>query len=409
MKKIVLLLLFITTASFAQDNIIIKNFDSYELNTKRIVKIYLPPAYEENKDNTYPVAVVFDAEYLFDLYVANSKLFASKGKAPEQIIVGVFQNQGDERYTDCDYSIDTGLPNKESTKFYGFIKNELIGYIEDNYRTSLFKTIVGNTITANFINYFFIDKDPIFNAYISINPSYAPEITQRLELKSQAIESDFYYYLCTGNYNKEKRRKPINDVNNLLKLSDNEFFKYKFDDFSNSTKTASIGQAIPSAMGFIFELYAAISQKEYDQEIADLSPAEAIEFLEKKYVEIEYLYGSNLKIRESDIYKIESIILDKEDGNYLEEFGKMINRLYPDSPLGDYYIGRYYETGYDYRKALKYYKNGYAKIGADNPNADDYYANIERVLDKKRLEKLGYPVEEENKEEKAEEPDNNNN
>jgi len=408
MKNIVLALLFISTAAIAQDNIILKNFDSFELNTNRIVKIYLPPSYEENKESTYPVTLVFDAEYLFDLYVANSKLFASKNKAPEQIIVGIYQNQEDERYTDCDYSVDTGLPNKESTKFYGFIQNELIGYIEDNYRTSLFKTIVGNTITANFINYFFLEKDPVFNAYININPSYAPNLNERLELKSQSLESDFYYYLCSGNYNKEKKRKPINEVHNLLKLSDNEHFNYKFDDFSNSTKTASIGQAIPSAMGLIFELYAAISQKEFDEVIADLSPAEAIEFLEKKYVEIEYLYGSNLKIRESDIYKIESIILDKEDGNYLEEFGKMINRLYPDSPLGDYYIGRYYETGYDYRKALKYYKNGYAKIGSDNPNADDYYANIERVLDKKRMEKLGYPVEEENNEEKNEEPENNN-
>ena len=409
MKKNLLLLLFISTFAFAQEKIIIKEFDSYELDTKRNVKIYLPQSYEENKESTYPVAIVFDAEYLFDLYVANAKLFASKNKAPEQIIVGVFQNQGDERYTDCDYSIDTGLPNKESTQFYGFIKNELIGYLEDNYRTSLFKTIVGNTITANFINYFFIDKDPIFNAYININPSYAPNLTERLELKSQALESNFYYYLCSGNYNKEKRRKPINDVHNLLKLSDNEHFNYKFDNFSNSTKTASIGQAIPSAFGFIFELFAAISQKEYDEEIADLSPAEAIEFLEKKYVEIEYLYGSNIKIRESDIYKIESIVLDKENGNYLEEFGKMINRLYPDSPLGDYYIGRYYETGYDYRKALKYYKNGYAKIGSDNPNADAYYANIERVLDKKRMEKLGYPVEEENNNENNEEPQDNNN
>lgn len=408
MKNIVLALLFISTAAIAQDNIILKNFDSFELNTNRIVKIYLPPSYEENMESTYPVTLVFDAEYLFDLYVANSKLFANKNKAPEQIIVGIYQNQEDERYTDCDYSVDTGLPNKESTKFYGFVQNELIGYIEDNYRTSLFKTIVGNTITANFINYFFLDKDPVFNAYININPSYAPNLNQRLELKSQSLESDFYYYLCSGNYNIEKRRKPINEVHNLLKLSDNEHFNYKFDDFPNSTKTASIGQAIPSAMGLIFELYAAISQKEFDEVIADLSPAEAIEFLEKKYVEIEYLYGSNLKIRESDIYKIESIILDKEDGNYLEEFGKMINRLYPDSPLGDYYIGRYYETGYDYRKALKYYKNGYAKIGSDNPNADDYYANIERVLDKKRMEKLGYPVEEENNEEKNEEPENNN-
>jgi len=408
MKKIVLLILFISSVGFAQDKIILKTLDSYGLNAKRLVKIYLPPSYEENNENTYPVAVVFDAEYLFDLYVANAKLFASKNKAPEQIIIGVFQNQGDERYTDCDYSIDTGLPNKESTEFYGFIKNELIGYVEDNYRTSLFKTIVGNTITANFINYFFIDNDPLFNAYININPSYAPNLNERLELKSQALESDFYYYLCSGTYNKEKRRKPINEVHNLLKLSDNDFFNYKFYDFSNSTKTASIGQSIPSALGFIFELFAAISQKEYNEEIADLSPAEAIEFLEKKYVEIEYLYGSNIKIRESDIYKIESIILDKEDGNYLEEFGKMINRLYPGSPLGDYYIGRYYETGYDYRKALKYYKNGYAKIGSDNPNANDYYANIERVLDKKRMEKLGIPLEEENNDEKNEEPDNNN-
>ena len=83
----------------------------------------------------------------------------------------------------------------------------------------------------------------------------------------------------------------------------------------------------------------------------------------------------------------------------------MILRLYPNSPIGDYYIGMYYETGYDYRKALKYYKNGYAKIGSDNPNADAYYANVERVLDKQRSEKLGFPVGEEIEED---EDDNNN-
>jgi hypothetical protein len=93
---------------------------------------------------------------------------------------------------------------------------------------------------------------------------------------------------------------------------------------------------------------------------------------------------------------IESIIIDKNNGDYLEEFGKMINRMYPDSPMGDYYIGLYYETGYDFKKALKYYKNGYAKIGSDNPNADAYYQNIERVLEKRRAEKLGLPYGEEN-------------
>jgi predicted alpha/beta superfamily hydrolase len=395
MKKIVLILLFISTLGFSQDNIIYKKFDSYQLNTERILKIYLPDSYETEKEGTYPVAVVFDSEFLFDVYVANSKLFALRGKAPEQIVVGILQNQDEERYADCDYSTDSGLPNQDSSKFYGFIRDELLAYIDDNYRTSLFKAIVGNTITANFINYFFLETSPVFNAYININPSYAPNMHEKLELKSQSLDSDYFYYLSTGNFNTDKRKKGINEVHNLLKLSENEKFNYRFDDFSSSSKTASIGQSIASSMGFIYELFAAISQKEFDEVVAELTPGEAIEYLEKKYVEIEYLYGSNVKIRESDIYKIEPIIIDKANGDYLEEFGKMIMRLYPESPLGDFYIGMYHETGFDYRKALKNYKNGYAKIGSDNPNADAYYANIERILDKQRSEKLGFPVGEE--------------
>jgi len=403
MKKLFFLLFLIPFIGFSQSTITYKSFNSTLLNSERTLKIYLPDSYETQKENTYPVAIVFDAEYLFDIYVANAKLFAAREKAPEQIVVGIFQNQDDERYTDCDYSVDTGLPNEVSSKFYGFIRDEILPYIEDNYRTSLFRTIVGNSLTANFTNYFFLESQPIFNAYININPSYAPDMNVKLEAKSQSLNDEFYYYLSFGNYNKDKNKTEINNVHNLLKLSEYELFNYKYDDFSNSTKTASIGQSIPSAIGFIFKVFAAISQVEFDTQIADLEPAEAIEYLEKKYVEIEYLYGSNVKVRESDIYKIESIIIDKANGDYLEEFGKMINRLYPDSPLGDYYIGLYYETGYDYKKALKYYKNGYAKIGSDNPNADAYYANIERVLGKKRAEKLGYEVEEEPIEDESEE------
>lgn len=401
MKKIVFILLIISSFAYSQDNIIFKRYNSFELNTERILKIYLPDSYETETDNTYPVTIVFDGEYLFDVYVANAKLFASRNKAPEQIVVGIFQNQNEERYIDCDYSTDTGLPNEDSTKFYKFVREELLNYIDDNFRTSLFKTLVGNTITANFANYFFLENSSAFNAYININPSYAPQMNERIEAKSQSLNEVIFYYLSSGNFNHEKRLEAINNVHNLLKLSENEKLKYKYDDFSNSTKTASIGQAIPSAMGFIFELFAPISKKEFDNNIADLTPSEAIMYLEKKYVEIDYLYGSNVKVRESDIFIMEPIIMDKENGDYLEEFGKMILRLYPESPMGDYYIGYYYETGYDYRKALKHYKNGYAKIGSDNPNSDGYFENVERILAKQRAEKLGYTIGDEVGEEES--------
>ena len=154
MKKLVVLLFLFSSLIQAQDNIIFKKFNSFNLNDERILKIYVPESFKENDKNTYPVTVIFDGEFLFDVYLANTKLFASRDKAPEQIVVGVFQNQNDERYSDCDYSVDTGLPNEESSKFYGFVRDELLPYLDNNYPTSLFKTIMGNTLTANFANYF---------------------------------------------------------------------------------------------------------------------------------------------------------------------------------------------------------------------------------------------------------------
>ncbi len=364
-----------------------------ELNNNRILKIHVPDSYKEDSTRVYPLAIVLDAEYLFDIYVANSKLFSSKDKAPEQIVVGIYQNQKNERKTDSEISVANGLLTETSSKFYKFIKNELLPHIESKYRISPFKTIVGNTITANFANFYLVEQNPPFTAFININPYFSPDINGLFQGKIPSIESNTYFYMNTGKYNGTNRDEAVNKIHYILNNVENENFVYRFDEFDNSTKISSIGQAIPAAIAHIFEMYSVISKQEFDNHISELSPGEAIEYLERKYVEIQYLFGSNLKIRQRDIFAIESIVLDKEDGAYLEEFGKMINRLYPESPIGDYYIGQYYETGNDLKRALKYYKNGYAKISSDDPNADGYYQNVERVMAKAKAKKKQYEEE----------------
>jgi hypothetical protein len=375
--------LLISSALISQ-NIQLKKFSSRELNNDRYLKIYVPPSYASDTTKLYPLAIVLDAEYLFDVYVGNSILFSAKEKAPEQIIVGIDQNQFNERYTDCAYSKENSLPTRDSEAFYRFIRSELFEYLEENYRISPFKTIVGNTLTANFINYFLIEDNPGFNAFIAINPDYAQDMPALLQQKIPSIkEENRYYYLSDGSYNPENWKTKISTTNALLESANNPKFKYKYEFFENSNAVASIGQTIPSAFAFIFDLYSAISKEEFEKNIKDLSPPDAIAYLENKYVEIDYLFGSNLKIRENDIFAIESIILDKENGDYLKDFGEMINKLYKESPIGDYYIGRYYETGGKFKQALSYYKSGYMKLPEGDPNADGYYQNIERVLQKR--------------------------
>lgn len=385
MKKLLLIsfILLISNAIFSQ-NIRTEKFDSQELENDRYLKIYIPDSYHIDSTKVYPLTIVLDAEYLFDVYVGNSILFAKKDKAPEQIIVGINQNHYNERYEDCAYSKENGMPTAESEAFYRFIRGELFNYFEENYRISPFKTIVGNTLTANFINYFLIEEYPGFNAFININPYYSIDMPTMLQNKIPTLNDEtIYYYLCDTKNNAAKRKKTIETTNTVLSNLKNSTFNYKFDAFDNSSKTASIGQAIPSALAFIFEMYSAISKEEFEKNVKDLSPPDAIAYLENKYVEIEYLFGSNLKIRERDIFAIETIILDKENGDYLKNFGEMINKLYKESPIGDYYIGRYYETGKKYKLALRYYKSGYMKLPEGDPNADGYYENIERTLDKR--------------------------
>jgi len=166
------IVLLISNALFSQ-NIQLKKFNSKELNSDRYLKIYVPPSYALDSTKLYPLTIVLDAEYLFDVYVGNSILFSAKEKAPEQIIVGINQNQYNERVKDCSYSKENSLPTADSEAFYRFIRSELFNYFEENYRISPFKTIVGNTLSANFINYFLIEDNPGFNAYVAINPYYA--------------------------------------------------------------------------------------------------------------------------------------------------------------------------------------------------------------------------------------------
>ena len=380
MKKIIfgLFLVGFINSSFSQ--ITSKNFESKILLQYRTLKIYVPPSYEIDATKIYPLTIILDAEDLFDVYVANAKLLARKQEAPEQIIVGI--SQIESRTEDCAYDAISSLPTSFSSDFQLFINLELLPFIDDEYRLSPFKAIVGRSLTANFINYFFIQDKPVFNAYININPSYAEGMASYIKNTIPNINLPTYYYMSSGSYNSKDKQANISGIFSLLDTYKNPFINYKLDVFNEVTYSTSLGLSIPSALAYIFKMYGPITKEEYDTKISKMTPPEAIAYLEKKYVEIEYFFGTDIQIRQKDILRIEPLIMDTLDGDYLNEFGKMIIRLYPDSPLGYYYIGQYYETGNSLKKAIKYYKIGYSKIDENDPNLDAFYVNIERVMKK---------------------------
>ncbi|PQJ77712.1 alpha/beta hydrolase-fold protein [Polaribacter porphyrae] len=360
---------------------ILKGIESDILETTRDIRIYIPAGYEKDSIKNYPLAIVLDEEYLFDTYVGNSILFAKKDKAPKQIIVGVKMEE--TKGKDISFDKNTGKLTTSANYFYEFLRDEVLFYMESNYRTSPFVSFVGQGYSANIVSHFLKENTPFINSFVCINPSFSDFIVNEISFynlpKFSKEDNTFYFYTNNSSSFSQAKQVKIDQVQKAIASFDIKNFNVINDNITTVSSISAIGEAVPRAMTKLFEIYSAITKEEYDEKIKDLSPIDAIAYLEDKYLEIEFLFGTNLGIRERDIYAIESIIIEKENGDRLRDFGKMILKRFPSSPLGEYYIGRYYEEGKMFKRALKYYKVGYGKMDPSDPNADAYYENILRL------------------------------
>ncbi|MBL4642068.1 MAG: hypothetical protein JKY44_00615 [Flavobacteriaceae bacterium] len=384
--KFPLLLLLLFCVSLFGQKKITKKYESEELQDIRTIQIHLPKGYERDSTTNYPLTIVLDSEYLYDLYVGNSKLFSHTDRAPKQIVVGIEMAETRLKDASIDETRKSSL-TADSRSFLNFIKEELLPYIEGNYKTSPFLTIVGNGISANLLTHFLRDDTPIFNSYVCLNPTFSPDISTHMQSynlsKLGTIDNTYYFYMNDSQFIGEDKKQQVSALNTYLQTLNIKNFNIKYDLTECSPSNISaIGEAIPRALNKIFEIYSGISKEEFETKIKDLSPLDAIAYLENKYIEIDYLFGANLGIREIDIIAIESIIIDKENGDHLKTYGEMILNLYPFSPLGHYYLGRYFESGQNWRRALQEYRLGYGKMDPADPNADKFYQNVQRMLKK---------------------------
>lgn len=379
-----LLIFFSISLTFGQKTIF-KKYNSEVLNDTRNLTIYLPKNYDKDSISNFPLAIVLDGHKLFDLYVGASNYYAELDQAPEQIIVGI--DMKESRNKDAGYDMINGNLDNNSENFYRFIRDEMIPYIEASYKTSPFLTIVGESLTANYITHFLKEEYSIFNAYICLNPTLSNAIKNQIESYTleelSSKDNTFYFYLSSNPFSNDKKKEKIKNFGEFIKSYEIDNFNVVFDELKSSPSSSSaIGEGIFRAFTKVFEIYSGITKTEYNEKVKNLSPPEAISYLEIKYLDIEFLFGTNLGIRKADVFAIEDIILDKEGGDYLDDFGKMILKLFPTSEMGHYYLGKYYESGKDFKRALQQYRLGYGKMNPRDPNADLFYQNVERLMNK---------------------------
>ena len=335
---------------------IYEEISSSKLGEERQIKIQLPRNYETNTEKTYPIFVVLDGDYLFEPVAGNVDYYSYWEDMPEAIVVGI--NQVNTRDEDCYYSDQNYLPVETGAKFFEFIGMELIPYINKNYRTANFRVIVGHGETASYLNYFLFKKEPLFHAYIALSPDLVMGMMENIPARLKEVQSKTFYYLATSTGDIKPLREDAKLLNTELSAIENKALQFSFNEFEGPTHYSLPAHAMPSALENIFYVFQPISKKEYKEQILTLETS-PVDYLLEKYQMINELFNIEKQVLINDFKAISAAIEKNESFEYYEALGKLARKEYPDTLLGHYYLGRFYEETGAPKKAMRTFRSAY--------------------------------------------------
>lgn len=330
-------------------------FESFKLQERRQVQYYIPEDY--SPDKLYPLVIVLDGERLFDQVVTISKYYSKYQGMPEVLVVGIDQEAGDLRWEDCAFEPESGLPTDKGKQFYEFIGLEIIPYMVSAYRVAPFKMFVGYDITANFGNFYLFKEQSLFNAYVSISPLLAPEMESRVPSRLSELGGPIFYHLITEGVPSEDLSRIASLDSNLKQIEkDGLYYYYDRYDAANDISVATYG--IGKAWDRTFEMFKPISPKEYREKLLP-SDEPVFSYLETKYEMIYTLFGFRKSVELNDIMAVYAGIRKKQDYASLKPLSDLCKQEYPETMLGFYFEGEYYEQMGEPKKALRTFEKAF--------------------------------------------------
>ena len=352
MKRFIYLALCLWTAIPLQGQVKEEIFESFKLQERRNVKYYIPEDY--NPELKYPLVIVLDAEYLFDQVVATSKFYSRFQGMPQTLIVGIGQGENDLRWEDCAFEESTGLPDEKGKSFFEFIGLEIVPYMVSAYNVAPFQMFVGYGITANFGNYYLFKERSIFSAFISIAPFLAPEMESRVPERIADMDQTLFYHLIVPG----DQSVQTTQLHTALSQQNRQGFHYFFDRYEGANEVSVATYGIGRAWDRTFDIFKPISPDEYREQILT-SEEPVFNYLKNKYETIETLFGFSKPVELNDIMAIYAGCRKKEDFESLKPLSDLCKKEFPDTMLGFYFEGEYYEQLGEPKKALRTFEKAF--------------------------------------------------
>ena len=361
------------------------------LNEYREFWVKLPENYNPKSEQKYPVVYLLDGyalqnvlETVYDNYWGHY--------LPHMILVGISNTSSRARdLTTSQVSMHHGGSINYETggaeTFTEFIENELIPYVDNNYLTTPYRTLIGHSYAGLFTINMLINHSHLFENYIAIDPSIEWDNQKLLKEAKEKLELEDYkqksLFISLAAEQLHMQNEEITMENIMSDTTEFTLFArsiIEFSNFASSHKKNGLNfswkvyhedlhgtvplPSIRDGLIFLFNWY----QFKYPQKYNN--PETSVEEIKRLLKNQEKIYTSHFGYTFPPM--VEELFTGY--GNMYMQMGQPVKAFlffkmnidyYPNSANAYDSMADYYVSQNDLENALKYVKKAYELSGSD--------------------------------------------
>ncbi|RZJ83099.1 MAG: hypothetical protein EOO20_23420, partial [Chryseobacterium sp.] len=217
-------------------------------------KVYVPRKWTSN--GRYPSIYINQ----YGALAENGMLVAAEinnwvNRFPETVVIEIIS--GDMKNIDFNYeSEDVG---ERGRNFIKSLKDELIPTIEKNFKTTRFRGLMGQSYSASYLNYLFVNEPGIFNAYVSFSPEKIEggksKFTVSPALQHYYNQNPTMFYIAAAGGDLDRRKNYALDMKKTVSILDSVNFRFKYELFDQADHNSIVSFATLPSLKFIFGIY----------------------------------------------------------------------------------------------------------------------------------------------------------
>ena len=342
------LILFIIFAFFSlihsqeksSDNIVGKNYGikSDQLNELINIQVFLPKGYNENENQKYDTFYVLDG--CDNYYSALSSLdkLSKYNYTPSFIVVSIVM-EGENRYTLL-----------YDTDFIKLLEDDIIKFIDNNYKVSKNRLIFGWESTGGFVLDVLTKKPELFSGYIAASPTpilgeYFPMMEKEFNELSKVINSEKVnnkYLFVTQSHDDFPVNYGMENLIKLLEENDQSLLRWKYMELKNEKHPTTPYNTIFHGLKNYYYNYSPYQMKSYKEFVS----AGGFEYLDEYYINRAKRFGfSKEETDEAKKKTRRSLVLTSIYENNFEAFEILIEKFEQEGFWEEQYLAHAYWCG----------------------------------------------------------------